>query len=484
MWERSKPIIIGAAVYLVLWGFFAGVANMSPDKGEGSVSMLWVVAGFTSWLVAPLVAGATVYGLDSSNPRRDAFLAGFLAPITLMIVFAFVAAKFPTAAILFGMVIGGIVTGMLAVAGVGFSSMIGEWAGKWPSPPPPFRQILYQRPSEIDRAEVLSALAARLWLVTGPYVAGVGACAVLKSTLVLSFFALSMIFNPLTALSVATPHWIHLVLGPFVGGVVAARYAGLRSFRGGGIIGLIGASMGLATWSDMNPAMSVPSLPIQIGFALLGAALGVAGMLAGWRMAIKAALFSSEAGAPMAEPSAPTSPSRRRVIAVLAVVIGVALFFVYATNRAPPDYGQYGKLKLVGPATVITGDTLKVAGEEFRLAYIRAPLLQETCTWRAKQWPCGQASARKLEELIGTKPLTCRAVSGSAVRLDEYICDLEGSGQGDGWLNQQMVAEGFAFAAKGNSLEEFQMKKIRKLENEAKAARRGIWVDPSMGARK
>ena len=44
---------------------------------------------------------------------------------------------------------------------------------------------------------------------------------------------------------------------------------------------------------------------------------------------------------------------------------------------------------VTGPATIIDGDTIVVAGERIRLQGIDAPELQQTCTAYGQPWACG-----------------------------------------------------------------------------------------------
>src|SRR5512147_2320348 len=54
---------------------------------------------------------------------------------------------------------------------------------------------------------------------------------------------------------------------------------------------------------------------------------------------------------------------------------------------------------VAGPATVIDGDTVIVAGERVRLQGIDAPELHQDCTAYGQEWACGRTSAEWLKEV-------------------------------------------------------------------------------------
>ncbi len=88
------------------------------------------------------------------------------------------------------------------------------------------------------------------------------------------------------------------------------------------------------------------------------------------------------------------TPSMRTLIAALALIPTLALADV------------------AGPARVIDGDTLEVAGQRIRLHGIDAPEGRQTCRRDAVTWLCGAEAARVLR-LSGSKQTLMRVPSNS-----------------------------------------------------------------------
>src|SRR5512134_1603793 len=69
--------------------------------------------------------------------------------------------------------------------------------------------------------------------------------------------------------------------------------------------------------------------------------------------------------------------------------------------------GQVAQADVTGPATVIDGDTIVVAGERIRLEGIDAPELHQTCTAYGQPWACGRTSAEWLQEHLNGRQVEC-----------------------------------------------------------------------------
>lgn len=140
---------------------------------------------------------------------------------------------------------------------------------------------------------------------------------------------------------------------------------------------------------------------------------------------------------------------------------------------------------LSGSAIVIDGDTLDVAGKRVRLAGIDAPEWDQVCWSSAARvgrrsdrqdkiplraanskgvWACGSSAHRALAALVRGRVVRC-TVTGT----DKYNRALVACKAGRIELNSEMVRSGWAVAYRRYS------DAYVGEEEEAKAARRGIW---------
>jgi len=145
----------------------------------------------------------------------------------------------------------------------------------------------------------------------------------------------------------------------------------------------------------------------------------------------------------------------RRARAVL--LAGLALAGLAATGlltqRRAPD--------IVGPAEVIDGDSIRVAGIEIRLYGIDAPEFRQICMRAGHPWHCGRAATRFLEALTAHAELRCRPREEDRYGRTVAVCFA-----GESNLGVAMVRAGQAVAYGAYQAE----------EREAREARRGIWA--------
>lgn len=137
------------------------------------------------------------------------------------------------------------------------------------------------------------------------------------------------------------------------------------------------------------------------------------------------------------------------MIVALAVVAGLL------------ESRRRGATELIGYATAIDGDSIRIGPDEIRLRGIDAPEYAQTCKDGAgREYPCGQSARRALARLLAQGALRC-VISGR----DTYQRQLGHCFQGEADLNATMVRDGQAVAFGHHERE----------EAEAKLAKRGVW---------
>lgn len=118
-----------------------------------------------------------------------------------------------------------------------------------------------------------------------------------------------------------------------------------------------------------------------------------------------------------------------------------------------------------GPARVLDGDTLDIAGVRVRLEGIDAPEIGQTCGLKwVGRWDCGSAAATALEKLISNQVVACASRG-----VDKYGRLLGTCRAGGRDLNAEMVRQGLAWAFVKYSASYVAV------EAEARAARAGVW---------
>ena len=111
-----------------------------------------------------------------------------------------------------------------------------------------------------------------------------------------------------------------------------------------------------------------------------------------------------------------------------------------------------------GPAEVVDGGTLVVDGRTLRLAGIVAPGPRQKCLDGNLPWLCGAAARQHLRGLVGDRRVRCELRRPGLAECRAGGHDLGGAMVRDGWA--VAGADGEPYAG---------------LEQEARAARRGLW---------
>ncbi len=118
-----------------------------------------------------------------------------------------------------------------------------------------------------------------------------------------------------------------------------------------------------------------------------------------------------------------------------------------------------------GVATVVDGDTLRVAGQSVRIHGIDTPERDQTCrTEHGVIYGCGVVATAAMIQLIGQHPVTCNGQD-----RDKYQRVVAKCVAGDRDLGAALVARGYATAYQRYSLDYVPQ------EQAARAARLGFW---------
>ncbi|MGF1610471.1 MAG: thermonuclease family protein [Kiloniellales bacterium] len=120
---------------------------------------------------------------------------------------------------------------------------------------------------------------------------------------------------------------------------------------------------------------------------------------------------------------------------------------------------------LTGPAWVIDGDTIIVAGERVRLHGIDAPELDQTFWCRGQELACGAMAMAALEALTAGVTLRCEAIERDLHgRLIAKCFSPNGID-----IGRRLVSAGWALAYRYYSMDYVDA------EDEARKAKRGMW---------
>lgn len=154
------------------------------------------------------------------------------------------------------------------------------------------------------------------------------------------------------------------------------------------------------------------------------------------------------------------------IIAVVAAIAHGSGKFDTLTQRNPSASGA----PIAGPARVIDGDSLRVAGESIRLFGIDAPEARQQCRdARGQDYACGREAARALTALVGSRTVSCTLVTHDQYERGVATCVVQGRDLGDAMVRAGHARD-YARHSRGRYAE---------AEGEARAARRGIWQGAS-----
>lgn len=118
----------------------------------------------------------------------------------------------------------------------------------------------------------------------------------------------------------------------------------------------------------------------------------------------------------------------------------------------------------VGLPEVIDGETVRVAGQTFRLYGVDAPDIAQTCKIRGRTYNCGRVSMTALMDLVAGVRIRC------VPRRDRATSPILANCFATGYdLSEGMVHTGWALAMPRGGT------KYAGIEARAKIAKRGLW---------
>lgn len=165
------------------------------------------------------------------------------------------------------------------------------------------------------------------------------------------------------------------------------------------------------------------------------------------------------------------------LILVACIVYGIVWLFSDSESdakKAPPSplnptsvsETTQDKTAYIGTATIVSGDTLKIDKNRFRLHAIDAPENKQQClTGLNVEYACGELAYQALVDKIDGKPVRCVKKGNDRYGRIIAVCYL---GKED--LNAWMVKNGYAVAYPQYG------KDYVPLEKEAKENKTGIWA--------
>jgi endonuclease YncB( thermonuclease family) len=162
-------------------------------------------------------------------------------------------------------------------------------------------------------------------------------------------------------------------------------------------------------------------------------------------------------------------PRRPRILIAILIVaivaaIGGGVREWHARPPIPPPSQTGGAIS--GPARVVDGDSLEVAGHRIRLFGIDAPEGRQDCRdAQGRTYACGRDARTALASAIGGQSVSCTPV-GESYNRDVSVCTANGRD-----LSEAQVRSGHAL-----ELRQHSRGRYTDAEREARNARRGLWA--------
>jgi endonuclease YncB( thermonuclease family) len=164
----------------------------------------------------------------------------------------------------------------------------------------------------------------------------------------------------------------------------------------------------------------------------------------------------------------PSMPNRATAVAVLGCVaiLSAGVWLLGRPSEAPANAPETGVLAATAPGVaVLDGSTLRLGDRVVRLDGLSAPERGELCPGAGPaETDCGVAAANALAALVRDTRVECNWRGRDPVGRPLAVCSARGID-----VNQALVRAGWARAGAGHP-------GMVAAEQQAKAARRGLWA--------
>ena len=155
-----------------------------------------------------------------------------------------------------------------------------------------------------------------------------------------------------------------------------------------------------------------------------------------------------------------------------AALPSVLIALIVAALLVPPAAmaGESGEIR--GPARIIDGDSLEVAGRTVDLAGVDAPEIGQRCERRERLYDCGRLAQAALMDLTAGTEVACRLLTGpSAATAAPPLARCSAGGYD---LSEGMVYTGWALMPPGPQAGG-RIAAFETIQDKAEAKRRGLW---------
>mmetsp|Transcript_37035 Transcript_37035/g.96077 ORF Transcript_37035/g.96077 Transcript_37035/m.96077 type:complete len:340 (-) Transcript_37035:777-1796(-) len=166
-----------------------------------------------------------------------------------------------------------------------------------------------------------------------------------------------------------------------------------------------------------------------------------------------------------------TAAARKLAVGAIAWVGSASALLCFGPQPAA-EASIAPPAQLLGPARVVDGDTLEVAGVKVRLFGLDAPEKAQSCADAAgKAYDCGKDAMQALQAKLKQAPVTCTSLNQDQYGRAVATCSVRGGGVfgGEEDIGSWLVSNGYAVAYR-----EFSSMYVPD-QAEAAQARRGIW---------